>query len=63
MYKQKYCVDGNTCRLFAKPLKNTAVDDGQLIRLFEVNKYKIIIIIIINLLKVVYLCNLKCAIL
>jgi len=35
MYKQKYCVDGNTCRLFAKPLKNTAVDDGQLIRLFE----------------------------
>jgi len=34
-YKDVYCSNGNSCRLFAKPLKVTAVDDSQLIRFFE----------------------------
>ena len=39
-YKERYCSNGNTCRFFSKPLKNTAVDDSQLIKFFEVNKFK-----------------------
>jgi len=35
-YIDKYCVNGNTCRVFSKPLRNTGVDSAQLIRLFEV---------------------------
>jgi hypothetical protein len=34
-YIDKYCVNGNTCRVFSKPLRNTGVDSAQLIRLFE----------------------------
>jgi len=34
-YKDKYCSNGSTCRMFSRPLKNTAVDSAQLIRFFE----------------------------
>jgi len=34
-YQEKYCSDGNTCRFFAKPLKQTAVDSSPLLRFFE----------------------------
>ncbi|ORX56518.1 hypothetical protein BCR36DRAFT_580828 [Piromyces finnis] len=34
-YEKIYCSDGNSCRFFAKPLKQTAVDSSQIIRFFE----------------------------
>jgi len=34
-YKDSYCAPGNTCHFFSRPLRNTAVDDSQLIRFFE----------------------------